>query len=673
MKLFSFIFILIIVFVSVTEVFSQQLIINQEEKEEIISYLDSSDYRGAINTITDYKISEARGKIEQVFWNSKFDKLDQLNLLDLLYEFNSPYTHSYALAFIDSLDNLPPDYTGDLPSYLQAMTVGILVELGDNSKVNMFFDFVDEDSLNSSFATINLLPVIMEKVPEYEERAKNELIRFVKFSEYGNERYAALMPLYRRYGSEMLPLMLEVFAEDEDATNRAILLDTLIACCNSSELHSLVKERLKLDTNYYVRYKIMGKLLGIYGTPEDYKFVQDYLPNEVDFKVKEFAEDNLELFEPPKPDNNLTIENLINNTLVQTDTLFSFNWLGDQMFLDKLKSYLQSAKTNSQNGDSVACAVQIKAFQNLVDEVYKDSLNTDPRFVTIEGWKFLYWNAQYILDRLPEPPIEDFSSYSLIATHSLQLSLSSVVLSGDIGVNNAGLPPFLDSDVELSIGANVITPSGYKIKANRINVGLNAVVNGDVYYNQLTNISGTINGTQNSPLELPLFTSLPKFKIAAPGLEDIIVPIKGEHILPAGSYNNLEIKKSAKLILTGGIYHFNNFTSGLQSSIIYQAPSELRIANKLDISKDTNVLPSDTTVVNAKDLVIYVGGVNGTNAALDETPKAAVIGTSCKVKSNIYVPNGTLYIMQDSEIEGALIAKDLEIGSKVKVSLKSAF
>jgi IPT/TIG domain. len=49
--------------------------------------------------------------------------------------------------------------------------------------------------------------------------------------------------------------------------------------------------------------------------------------------------------------------------------------------------------------------VQVKAFQDLVDNVYKDSLNTDPRFVTIEGWKFLYWNAKYILDRLPEIPI----------------------------------------------------------------------------------------------------------------------------------------------------------------------------------------------------------------------------------------------------------------------------
>ena len=57
------------------------------------------------------------------------------------------------------------------------------------------------------------------------------------------------------------------------------------------------------------------------------------------------------------------------------------------------------------NGDSLACAVKVKSFQDLVDFVYKDSLNTDARFVTLEGWNFLYWNAQYILDRLPEIPI----------------------------------------------------------------------------------------------------------------------------------------------------------------------------------------------------------------------------------------------------------------------------
>jgi hypothetical protein len=83
------------------------------------------------------------------------------------------------------------------------------------------------------------------------------------------------------------------------------------------------------------------------------------------------------------------------------DTLLLYNWLADNTFASELKAKLNTAKTNLQAEDSLACRVQVKAFQDLVDNVYKDSLNTDARFVTIEGWKFLYWNAQYILDRLP--------------------------------------------------------------------------------------------------------------------------------------------------------------------------------------------------------------------------------------------------------------------------------
>ena len=110
-------------------------------------------------------------------------------------------------------------------------------------------------------------------------------------------------------------------------------------------------------------------------------------------------------FIPIPPDSAKPTIHLLDNLYNLVDSVASYIWLGDQQFKDELYSILQSAKTNLQNGDSLACAVQVKLFQDLVDDVYKDSLNTDPRFVTIEGWKFLYWNAQYILDRLPEIPI----------------------------------------------------------------------------------------------------------------------------------------------------------------------------------------------------------------------------------------------------------------------------
>jgi hypothetical protein len=124
-------------------------------------------------------------------------------------------------------------------------------------------------------------------------------------------------------------------------------------------------------------------------------------PNSMTYKMKEFF---LLAFVPVPPDSAKPTLDLLDNLNNYVDSVSIYYWLGDQQFKDELQSIIQSAKSELQAGDSVACAVQVKSFQDLVDNVYKDSLNTDPRFVTIEGWKFLYWNAQYILDRLPTPP-----------------------------------------------------------------------------------------------------------------------------------------------------------------------------------------------------------------------------------------------------------------------------
>ncbi|MCZ7614048.1 MAG: hypothetical protein M5T52_11095 [Ignavibacteriaceae bacterium] len=64
---------------------------------------------------------------------------------------------------------------------------------------------------------------------------------------------------------------------------------------------------------------------------------------------------------------------------------------------------MDNAKTKILNSDSIFCANYIKQYQDLVNFEFQDTLNTTPEFVTLEGWQFLYYYAQYILDRLPEP------------------------------------------------------------------------------------------------------------------------------------------------------------------------------------------------------------------------------------------------------------------------------
>ncbi|OQA63937.1 MAG: hypothetical protein BWY38_03091 [Ignavibacteria bacterium ADurb.Bin266] len=140
-----------------------------------------------------------------------------------------------------------------------------------------------------------------------------------------------------------------------------------------------------------------------YYSPRWIHFMEEWLSKESSSLIKGHIKMNIVDFKPLKIDSISTAENNIHQTISLIDTVFHYNWLGDLNFSNELKNILNIAKTNLQNGDSLACRVQVKEFQDLVDNVYKDSLNTDPRFVTIEGWKFLYWNAQYILDRLPEP------------------------------------------------------------------------------------------------------------------------------------------------------------------------------------------------------------------------------------------------------------------------------
>jgi hypothetical protein len=91
----------------------------------------------------------------------------------------------------------------------------------------------------------------------------------------------------------------------------------------------------------------------------------------------------------------------VRNSLSQ---LQIYNWLGNNNFIAELNGYLASAKNKLAINDSINCARQIKSFQQAIDREYRDSANSTPAFVTIEGWKFLYYNAQYILDHLPQTP-----------------------------------------------------------------------------------------------------------------------------------------------------------------------------------------------------------------------------------------------------------------------------
>ncbi len=264
----------------------------------------------------------------------------------------------------------------------------------------------------------------------------------------------------------------------------------------------------------------------------------------------------------------------------------------------------------------------------------------------------------------------ELSSFSVFATNSVWVRQGSDVNSGNIGVADASPGPWLDSQSEVSVGKSVYVADGVSIYGDSIKVKTGASAF-DVYYNELTN-NGTIRGSEYTPLVLPLDITMPTFPTPAPGTEDHDIPQGGNLTLDAGSYGEIMVRKNATLTLTGGTYHFENLDLGdLNAKVLFQTPTDLIINNRLEPGKSAVIGPDVGSGISAKDIRIYVNGINGGTGNLGATPKAAQIGYTNTLRANIYAPNGTVLIKQGTVAEGAFIGKDVKIGMNVQVTLNS--
>jgi thymidylate kinase len=125
--------------------------------------------------------------------------------------------------------------------------------------------------------------------------------------------------------------------------------------------------------------------------------------------------------------------------LASLDSLVSFDhqsaqlgWLADANFVKELDNGLENAKKHLANKDSVNAYKEVQTFQDKVNKEYEKTVDDqkkrksrDKRFVTVEGWKILYYNAQYIMDRLP-------STVSMLLD-DLRSQLSQLLTKGLIG------------------------------------------------------------------------------------------------------------------------------------------------------------------------------------------------------------------------------------------------
>ncbi|MBM4170214.1 MAG: hypothetical protein FJ215_13815 [Ignavibacteria bacterium] len=114
-------------------------------------------------------------------------------------------------------------------------------------------------------------------------------------------------------------------------------------------------------------------------------------------------------FTPPVPSSAMPVPALLDTVISTNHQVFTYGWIGDKNFVNELDNALQNARKHLTRGDSTNCRKEVETFQEKVQKEYdrtvdreKKNQPRDKRFVTVEGWKFLYYNATYLLDRLPK-------------------------------------------------------------------------------------------------------------------------------------------------------------------------------------------------------------------------------------------------------------------------------
>ena len=271
---------------------------------------------------------------------------------------------------------------------------------------------------------------------------------------------------------------------------------------------------------------------------------------------------------------------------------------------------------------------------------------------------------------LGQPVSDGVSSAVLLGTNSIQLDRDATITTGDVVVNGAAVGPIY-GERELSLDRDGRTPAGGKLIANRIDLDSGVTV-GSVFYNQLQN-DGTITGSQNTPLALPVFAVLPQLLERSAGSQNVTVANGATLALEEGAYGALSVGVGSTLTFVGGGYAFTSITVARNAVLRFSAPSSVVVQGRVAIDRDVTLGPASGAGFDASGIQIHVHGANGSTGTLNATPRAVDIGRNATISANFYAPNGSLVFDRDAIAAGSFFARDILIGRGSRFTLASAY
>lgn len=248
-----------------------------------------------------------------------------------------------------------------------------------------------------------------------------------------------------------------------------------------------------------------------------------------------------------------------------------------------------------------------------------------------------------------QPLFSSTDNFIILAQEKINLASDVTVSSGDIGINkHKGM---------LEVGPrNILTSFLF---ASRIVLGPNSIVNGNAFFNKLTEakdaqILGQEEQTFRSPLvDFPIVADFPigdQTIRSKPGQEITISPAnaKDVHVAP----NN-------KITVEPGTYNADSIVIGNNTTIIFLGTTTINIKKNVNIGNK---------VVFSPPLGFPLSAIK-----INSQGNEFRIGNDSITSGAITAPNATLTIGSKTLHRGQLIAKHINIGKDAILSVEENF
>ncbi len=381
--------------------------ITEEAKSRVLASLndlENSDVLSSLFAVRDYKIVEASDILVNRIWNDNIERQPiYLLALDAIEHPNTIDFTNRFIAKIDSMIFIGEEY--EVYYLARDRAVEVLFNHSDYSKANYVFETINKMRPRTDYISLKLLKEIAINVSELREQAKVELISISENSSFGDYRLRAIYYIENAFGAEAIPTIKKVFYDDEEPINRMSAIKLLLKY-KTSYVNSIIRERIIDEPEEIYRINFAQLLLKEFGSASDYKFIieaqnANNIPS-IDFYVRI-------ILKLTKPDSTTTIETMLDTLGSYTTQSYNYDWLKDESFKNELLNKIVEAKNKLNIGDSLNCKIEIEAFKSSVAQVFADSVGSYPKYISDAGYKFMYYQAEYILERLPEttePPTE---------------------------------------------------------------------------------------------------------------------------------------------------------------------------------------------------------------------------------------------------------------------------